>query len=318
MDATKDSSSSLRDKLGFMVWGIRHLDMAIIMAFSTMGALMAIGEWDTPTLIKLALFTPLNYLFVAHVFIFNDWCDAALNPEEPNLRSRHALKHTVLSNRQVLWLSLIVAALALAGFFLISARLFAVGAVLLAATMAYSHPRINFKGRPLINTMIHFIGGCFYFLLGWRAFGGELLPGLALGTFFGLVLSGGHYSNEIDDFDADFAAGIRTNAIAYGKRKVFRVGLLLFVISSVYLQIISLVIVEPKGLMPGYFFIGSVLLVAWIIQSWRYRSWKGGDPVNRFRSFYRIVYALTCAALILIKILEWFTETTTTVYPFAI
>lgn len=311
MSGTNDTNSpdpgpgaGLAGKLRFAIWGIRYFDIIVLMAYPTMGAAFAIDRIDLGVVVKFAVFTVFNFLFVAHVYIFNDWSDALLNPEEPKRRPRHALKHPVLTRGQVLACCMVVGAVAMVGFAFLSLRLLAVAVFIEIVTAAYSHPRINLKGRPIISTLIHFVGASLYFMGGWAVFRPFSLEELSLGAFFGLVLAAGHFSNEIEDFDQDLAADIRTNAIAFGQRKVFRAGLALFIISSGFFVFVS------AGMLwfPLYLATAVVLLVAWLIQAWRYRDWKGGEPIAGFRKFYRAAYALLCAVLLCLRVLEWITE----------
>jgi 4-hydroxybenzoate polyprenyltransferase len=303
----KNEEHTFRDKLGFAVWGVRYFDIIILMAYPTMGAVFAIGELDLSTVVRLLVFTVFNFLFVTHVYIFNDWSDARLNPEEPKRRTRHALKHPALTMRQVFTLSMVLGVIALVGFAFLSWRLLAVAVFIELVTASYSHPRVNLKGRPVISTVIHFIGASLYFMGGWAVFMPFSIKEACLGSFFGLVLAAGHFSNEIEDFELDMAAGIRTNAIAFGQRVVFRVGLFLFILSSIFFIYVAWQYLEVPWYfnMPLHLILGIAVLLSWIIQTWRYRNWKGGDPIQDFRRFYRYVYALLCAALILILLIKW-------------
>jgi 4-hydroxybenzoate polyprenyltransferase len=307
----------LRGKLGFAVWGVRYSDIMVLMAYPTMGAVFAM---DAPGLglaglKRFLVFTALNFIFVAHIFIFNDWSDAQLNPEEPKRRSKHALKHPALTSRQVLLCSLALAAFSMAGFALLSWRLLIVALLVQFITAAYSHPRINWKGRPVGGTVIHFLYAILYFCGGWMVFSPLTPTALGLGTFFGLVLAGGHFSNEIQDFNSDLAAGIRTNVIAYGQRRMFRVGLGLFVLSSALFIVIAVTELGVSfesptcGLAhltrPFYLAVAGALLLVWLIQVWRYRAWKGGDRIRGFRSEYRMIYAAFCGLLMVVRIIEW-------------
>ena len=289
------------EKLRFAFWGIRYFDILVLMAYPTMGAVFAVDRPDLDTAIRFAVFTVLNFLFVAHIYIFNDWSDAALNPAEPDRRKRHAMKESSLTPHEVLGVSAALGVVSLAGFAFLTWRLFAIGLFIQIVTALYSHPRINLKGKPVISTTIHFLGASLYFMGGWVVFKPFSYVEVCLGLFFGLILAAGHFSNEIEDFEQDHAAGIRTNAIAFGQRKVFMTGLFLFILSSLFLVYISVTQLGPNA----YAWIAVTLVLVWLIQTWRYRKWKGGDRILGFRRFYRGLYALLCAALIAVRVYEW-------------
>jgi 4-hydroxybenzoate polyprenyltransferase len=287
-------------KLRFAVWGIRYLDILVLMANPTLGAVVAIRQPLIVPLTRLAIFSILNFLFLTQVFIFNDWSDARLNPEEPGRRSRHALKHPALSSGELLALAAALTAVSLAGFYFIKPALFTAGLVIAVMTVLYSHPTINLKGRPVVSTVIHFLVAALQFYSGFIAFSHPTSKAVALMIFLGLVLAAGHFSNEIEDFDQDLAAGIRTNAIAFGQHTMFRVGLFLFLLSSAFLTASGLALGEPF-----YVACGLGLLAAWGVAAWRWRAWKGGDPIRPFRLFYRVLYALLSAGIILQRAWEW-------------
>ena len=90
-------------KLSFFRWGIRYLNIALFMAYPTMGAIFAMPDLERMTLLRLIIFSFFNMLFIAHVYILNDWSDAKLNPRELEFRDKHALKHPeVMSEGDVL------------------------------------------------------------------------------------------------------------------------------------------------------------------------------------------------------------------------
>jgi hypothetical protein len=53
----------------------------------------------------------------------------------------------------------------------------------------------------------------------------------------------------------------------------------------------------------SFAWIGAGLVGLWVIQTFRYRRWQAGDPIQPFRSFYRVVYAL--ASLLICFLLLW-------------
>ena len=287
-------------KLMFAVWGIRYFDILVLMANPVLGAVVAIRQPTVVAQARLCFFVIFNFLFVAQIFIFNDWADARLNPEEPGLRNHHALKHAAFSSGELIALSAILAVVSLAGFFFISPTLFAAGVAIAILTVLYSHPGINLKGRPVVSTVIHFIVATLQFSSGYLAFSHPTAKMAALALFFGWVLAAGHFSNEIEDFDQDGAARIRTNAIAFGRVTMFRIGLVLFVLSSVFLLASGLALHEPF-----YAACGAALCLMWGVNALRLRGWKAGDPIRPFRRFYRVLYALLSAAIVLQRAIEW-------------
>ncbi len=307
--ADVDISGGRGKKLGFIFWGVRYVEALMMMAYPTMGAAMAIDGFTWPVVLRLAVFGFFGVIFNVHIYIYNDWCGGLMNEDEPNQRKWHALKHSTLSERQVLYVSIVLAAVSLFGFALLSWRFALTGASIIAATTLYSHPAVNFKGKPVLGTIVHFVGASLYFLGGWSVFKEFTPESFALAAFFGLVLSAGHFSNEIEDFDQDMAAGMTTNAIHFGKRRVFMTGIFLFILSSIYFLAYSIVTFESHAeagrAAPMYVLIGALLLAVWIERAYYYRAWNGNDDIAGFRNFYRLLYAGFCASLLAIRAAEW-------------
>ncbi|MFO8057478.1 MAG: hypothetical protein R6V10_09295, partial [bacterium] len=55
---------------------------------------------------------------------------------------------------------------------------------------------------------------------------------------------------------------------------------------------------------PAYTWLGVLLLLVWLVQSFRYRHWGGGDSIKEFRRFYRVVYACFTLGLFLVKLID--------------
>lgn len=292
--------SGLAAKLEFLSYGVRYRDVVLASSYPLFGAVLALPDLGWSSLLRLSFFIFLNLLFIAHIFIYNDLCDARINPEEPRLRARHALGGTALSEREVRVLNAALVVVSLLGYLLLSAWLAVLVGLIEAISYPYSHPRFKLKGVPGLSLSIHFFDGAFYVLGGWLVFRELSAAGVFLAVFVGLVMVAGHFFNEIDDFDQDTAVGIRTNAIAFGRDRTFWAGMTGFVAGG------GLFFIGSWLWLPGraYAVLGALLLAAWIIQAWRMRAWKAGDPIKSFRTFYRLVFALFTLALFAIKFLS--------------
>jgi 4-hydroxybenzoate polyprenyltransferase len=287
----------LASRLSFLRWGMRTFDILVLLAYPTLGAAFAWPGWGAPAAVRFVIFLVLNICLLAFIYLFNDWSDARLNPDEPRQRKVHALKHPELvSERQVLGLGVALLGIALLGFGFLSRPVLLLGLALTGITLVYSHPQIHCKGIPVLSTLTHHLAfATLYFLAGWALFQPLSLPAAAIGLYWGLVLSAGHFSNEIEDFERDSAARIRTNAIAFGRRPVFQLGLVLFLLASLYFLGLAW-----AGIFPLTFaWIGAGLVGLWTVQAFRYRHWQAGDPIRPFRSFYRGVYAFTSVLILL-------------------
>jgi 4-hydroxybenzoate polyprenyltransferase len=293
--------ASLASRLAFLRWGVRGFDILVLLAYPTLGAAFAWPGWGTEAAVRFVIFSVLNICLLTFIYLLNDWSDARLNPEEPRQRKVQALKHPeVMSERQVLGLAFALLGIALLGFFFLSRPVFIIGVAITFITLIYSHPRIYCKGVPVLSTLTHHLAfASLYFLAGWALFQPLSPPAVEISLYWGLVLSAGHFSNEIEDFQNDAQARIRTNAIAFGQRLVFRLGLALFLLASLYFLGLAWAGILPRS----FAWIGAGLAGAWAIQTFRYRHWQAGDPIRPFRSFYRAVYALT--SFLILFLLLW-------------
>jgi len=293
--------ASLASRLAFLRWGVRGFDILVLLAYPTLGAAFAWPGWGTEAAVRFVIFLVLNLCLLTFIYLLNDWSDARLNPDEPRQRKVQALKHPeVMSERQVLGLAIALLGVALLGFFFLSRTVLVLGLALTFITVIYSHPRIYCKGVPILSTLTHHLAfASLYFLAGWALFQPLSLAAVEISLYWGLVLSAGHFSNEIEDFERDSAAQIRTNAIAFGRRPVFRLGLALFLLSSLYFLGLAWAGILPRS----FAWIGAGLCGLWSIQTFRYRHWQAGDPIGPFRSFYRAVYALT--SFLILFLLLW-------------
>ncbi len=104
----------------------------------------------------------------------------------------------------------------------------------------YSHPRIYAKSKPLFGTLVHFVGGVLQFVLGYAAVRPVDLDGVLVAIYFSLVFSAGHLNHEVKDHDPDKEAGLQTNAVIFGPRRMFAVAFLVFTLAFLYLFALSL------------------------------------------------------------------------------
>lgn len=259
-----------------------------------MGALFSIGysmgTLNAGTFETLGVFLIGSILLVAHVFTLNDWADIAYGFKAPD---------PLVSSRRLFWFSIFLLIASLLVFDLIGGRVVALGAIVAAFGFLYSHPKLNFKGTPVASSCPHLIGGFFHFLLGYAVFlpncSGCTLSewisrGVMIALFFALTFTAGHLNHEVRDFELDSKNNVRTNAVAFGKRRTFIAGLIVF--SLAYLCLIFLT---------GFSLIASSLIFwlsipFYIVHLWwSVRALQAGltpEVLHRFQIQYRSLYAV--------------------------
>jgi 4-hydroxybenzoate polyprenyltransferase len=116
------------------------------------------------------------------------------------------------------------------------------GTAIAALSFLYSGSSSWGKGRAIVASLIHVVGGTFHFMLGYTVGHALDARGFAIAIFFGLVFAGGHLNQEVRDYDADRRNGIRTNAVVFGRRCTFLSSLLVF--TAAYAMLAFLVSLE--------------------------------------------------------------------------
>ncbi|HLW36337.1 MAG TPA: UbiA family prenyltransferase, partial [Chthoniobacterales bacterium] len=214
------------------------------------------------------------------VFTLNDWADIA-----------HGLKAAdpLVSSRRLFWFSICLLIASLLVFGLISERVVILGAIVAWLGFFYSHPKLNFKGTPIASSLPHLLGGIFHFLLGYAVFSEIDRRGIFIALFFALTFAAGHLNHEVRDFELDQKNNARTNAVAFGKRKTFIVGLIVFTGAYVCLFLLGWFWLVPRPLM----IVAAILYPLHLFWSLRVlRSQFRPDVVDRFQVQYRSLYAL--------------------------
>jgi len=271
---------------------IRLGDTLILQAFPILGIFYAERDRVADDLIRVALLLGSLSMLFAHIFAFNDLTDLDADAAHPHKASDTFTRR--MSRRSMKALVVALGAASGAGFALLPARTrpFALG--LFLASVLYSHPRFAWKRVPLLSSALHLVSGAAHFLIG-AVLGGALGAGsLLLAAWCGLVFAAGHLVQEVQDHDADRASGIGTNAVRYGKRRVFVAAFIAFTLSFVYLGALAAAGVIPANLW--------LLVLAYPPVAYLFvRGWQRGidvDEVRRIRSGYRILFATVVTILV--------------------
>lgn len=266
---------------------LRPVDILVLQGSPLFGAWCALAPPTTQDIAPLALLMVANGLLVTHIFLLNDWAGHASDFADPNKASRVFTTKGV-ERRD---LGLLAAGLLVASLFLFS-RLGVVAlglaTAIAGASALYSLPRFDWKGKPILSSLVHLVGGTLHFLLGYSLAHAVDGRGLALGTFFALIFAAGHLTQEVRDHQGDQHSGIRTNAVSFGPRRVFGASLLLFALAQGLLVLLCLEGFLPRPL---------VALVALFplqlhgsVQT--LRAGLTYASVSRLQTRYRVLYAI--------------------------
>ena len=265
---------------------IRFDEVFVLQGTPLMGALFSIGPFTTARFETLLVFLIGSILLVAHFFTLNDWADIAHGLKAPD---------PLVSSLRLFWFSILLLIASLLVFYFISIRVVILGVIVAAVGFLYSHPKLNFKGTPIASSFPHLVGGLFHFLLGYEVFSPINSRGILIALFFALTFTAGHLNHEVRDFELDSKTNARTNAVAFGKRKTFIAGLILFTCAYLCLFLLGWFWLIPRPLM----FVAAILYPLHLYWSLRVlRSQFRPETVDRFQTQYRSLYALIGATML--------------------
>jgi 4-hydroxybenzoate polyprenyltransferase len=265
---------------------IRFDEVFVLQGTPLMGAAFAIGAITTANLETLGVFLIGSILLVAHIFTLNDWADIAHGLKAPD---------PLVSSLRLFWFSIFLLIASLLVFGLIDSRVVILGAIVAVLGFFYSHPKLDFKGTPVASSFPHLVGGLFHFLLGYAVFSQIDSRGVMIALFFALTFTAGHLNHEVRDFELDSKTNARTNAVAFGKRRTFIAGLIVFTLAYLCLFLLGWFRFVPRPLA----FLALVIYALHLYWSLRVLR-RQLDPqiVDRFQFQYRALYAVIGIAMI--------------------
>jgi len=256
---------------------IRYREVLILQGPPLMGAALSLGPWTGASLVSIGILFFAGFLLIAHIWSLNDWADLPAGRCNPMLG---------------LSLSLLVVSMALFACLGRTTLLIAIGVALLG--FVYSHPAINAKGKPVFSSLTHLAGGLLHFLLGYSVFSAIGLKAVMTASFFTLVFTAGHATQEVQDYEDDRFKGIRTNAVVFGKTAVFIAAFVCFALAYGDFALLSL-----SGILPPRLWLIAVALFPlhghWSVDA--LRTGLGPDCLRRLRSSYRVLFILIGIAL---------------------
>lgn len=286
-----------RPRVGLIAWlaCIRYREVLVLQGAPLLGVAFALPEVSLDRAVPVAVFGVASLLLVAHIFTFNDWAGIAADRRDPNkVADVFLTKGVTRAGIGMLSLVLLVGSLGL--FALLAWRTLALAAAIAALGIAYSHPRLNAKGTPILSSSPHLLGGVLHFLLGYSLFAPVDRRGVLIALFFALTFTAGHLNQEVRDHDGDRPSGIRTNAVAFGKRATFLAGLTVFTLAYVDLWVLARTHVVPPLL--GWVVLG---VYPWHV-FWSLRTLRTGlsfETVSRLQARYRALYAVIGVAMVI-------------------
>ena len=259
----------------------RFAEISILLGFPMIGlffAFKSVGELVSP---PVFLFAAAIFSLFTAIYAFNGF--AGIETDFHNSRLSD-LKGKKTSFILTLAVSLVVS---LVLFFLIKPALALFAVVSFLLWCVYSFPKKGFKHRPVLGTLIHFVGQTIHFLMGYAVLAPIDGGSAAAAVYFALLFSAGHINHELIDHDADEKAGTRTGAVCFGVKTWEKVSFILFLIATIYISALSMLKKELLLICLPFMIAG----IAHII--FKICTFKKPSEQAKFlaeRSFYRILY----------------------------
>jgi len=224
-------NTAVRIVLESSVFRLCRLDawLSWLIAFFT-AALTAPSEYRFQ-LVRLVLPTLAFCLMTASIFVLNQCFDI-----ENDLANKHKsglpIARGEISFRTglVLTFFLVMTSLVMSPFV---GRIFQTLMVAyLLLWLAYSHPKVHLKSKPVIDLIVAGVGAGFIpFFASWSAFAPSTSFPVMMGSALLLAQAGGHSVHIVIDREADCKVGLKTSAVRFGGNAVARAGLILFLSS---------------------------------------------------------------------------------------
>ena len=274
---------------------IRFDEVLVLQGTPLLGAVFAMSQLTNQSVMALMLLAAGNAFLVAHVFLLNDWAGVHQDLRDP-ARSAGVFLNRGVRRHEVAGLLLLLLLLGLMAFSRLGPATLGLGLMIAVASALYSVPHVYMKGVPLVSSALHLVSGVLHFLLGYSVFRSPDIHGLQIGLFFAVIFSAGHLTQEVRDREADLGNGIHTNAVKFGKKRVFIISFALFTFADALLILLALNGAVPQGL---------ALVVAAIYPlhlHWTLQAMREGLPfqsVRRLQIRYRALYAGMGAVMIM-------------------
>jgi 4-hydroxybenzoate polyprenyltransferase len=252
-----------------------------------MGAIFSFSGLTMNSVLLAAAAAVGSICLVAHIFVLNDWAGIDGDLRDPN-RAARVFTAKGVNRTEMAYLATALLTLSLMLFGLVSATALVLALVIAGLSALYSAPVFHMKGLPVFNSGLHLVGGTLHFLLGYATFSPINARGLAIGCFFGLVFTAGHFTHEARDREGDSLNGIRTNAVAFGKMQSFVAGFVLFTVA--YALLIAW---AALGIVPRALFIAGALYPLHLYASLHaLRAGLTFESLRQLQTCYRLLYAV--------------------------
>lgn len=209
------------------------------------------------------------------------------------------LRHPPPVSSSLLGFSLGVQLIGLALCVLVSWEMVLWYATVMALSVAYSHPNLRWKSRPLLSLLVVGLGqGAIGFRAGWLCAQTPPAPlfhsldGL-LGMTAAVLLTMGFYPlSQLYQIDEDQQRGDSTFAVAYGPDASFRFALSCLIAGGLCMAFVAL---SRFGARDALLAVAAQMLLWWVVFRW-YRRFQS-EVLTNFITLHRLQFAVSVCTL---------------------
>ena len=242
-----------------------------------------------------------NILAVTFAFMVNDLEDAPDDAHDPPRAARNPVTMGEITPRTGWAAAWITGLIALALFAVVNVRVLLTGGLTLGLGLLYSWRAVRLKAWPVVDVLAHALAlSALLVLAGFLA--GNIAPGAVWWAVLGagLLSAHGQLYNQLRDYDADRAAGLRNSAGLLGRTGTRGLMALFLALSGAALAFTVLL-----GLWPVWVLIlGAALApLLWLLRaSTDMRGSHAADPIARLQTGF---FLLACTLLLVWLLSRW-------------
>lgn len=265
----------------------RALEVMALQASPVLGVFLGGYRVERDGVVAPLLLALGSGALTAHIFVFNDWANYESDLRDP-LRAPQVFSRHGITRREVASTATVLLVLALVALGAVGRTALAFSTAIAALGFLYSGSPVLGKNTPVASSLNHLVGGTLHFLLGYTLAHSMDASGAGIGLFFGLVFAAGHLNQEVRDYDGDRINGIRTNAVAFGRRRAFLASLFTFTAAHALLTALAALSVLPPLLL--------LSPLAWLLHlAWSLHALRRGldfETAQWMQRRYRALFAL--------------------------
>lgn len=236
------------NKVKFYLRSIRWFEIGVRMGAPFIAILLSVPEISLLNSYRIIHGLLAFFLLWAHGYTFNEWGGYAYDQYDQT-KADIPLMSGKISRSEMLVLSISFACVSILLYALLDIRFLSIVLFDIILGVSYVHQKILFKNVPLVSFIILFLVSVNDFLLGWLIFSTFLCKGLLIAAYFGILGIAGQHYHEAGDYDGDQRAGIKTNAVRYGKKKIVISGFIFYTISCLYFLLLGFKKIVPEYLL---------------------------------------------------------------------